>query len=330
MKKKYAVGIDFGGTNIRLGLVQRTSKGIRVIDQVGCASRAAGRPQPFMRSIRQLMNILLRRHGLKPRQLAGIGVGMPGSVNTRQGLVHFLPNVKGWKNVPVQSKMQKIFHCPIVVDNDVNAMAQGEFFFGAARGCRNAVFLTLGTGLGGGLLINGKPFHGESFSAAEIGHLTYRAGGRTCACGQRGCIETEIGNAYLVKRVRRDIKSGKKTLLKKMIDESPEKKLEVKLIAMAAKRGDRYAIGFWKGVGQHLGHFLGGICNLLNPEKIVIGGGVGQVGHYLFGPLNRTLKASAFPAAARHVRVVKARFGADAGIVGAASMVFGKKSGGKS
>lgn len=212
------------------------------------------------------------------------------------------------------------------IDNDANAMALGEFYFGAAKGASNAVFLTLGTGVGGGLVINGQLFRGATFSAAEIGHM--RAGFSTiqCACGKIGCIETEIGNNYLLRKVQADISTGKlkSRIVESLIHKSEAKIVTLEILTKAAALGDAYCIAFWKQSGERLGNFLSGICNLLNPEVIVLGGGVMGAGKFLLNPIRSTIKQQAFQKASLNVKVVKAKFGNKAGLVGAAALIMRK------
>lgn len=319
MRRPLAIGVDLGGTNTRVGLVRKTGSSVRIVAKCEFKTRSAG-PKTFVEDVSKITLRLLADCKVSKAALAGIGIGAPGSIDVARGFVHFLPNVPGWKNVPLKSLVARRTSLPVVVDNDANAMALGECRFGAARGAKNAVFLTLGTGIGGGLLIGGKLFHGSKFSAAEIGHLRWGAGSVRCGCGARGCIETEIGNSYLEAKIERDLKRGVKTSLRAIWRKTPRID-RLAAVDAAAQRGDRYSIGFWKNSGQILGDFLAGICNLLNPEVIVIGGGMSKAGRFLFGPLKATLKKSAFPAAAG-VRIVPAKFGADAGITGAASLAF--------
>lgn len=323
--KRYAIGVDMGGTNTRIALVDGGAgrSEMRIVAKDSCPTRAVKTPKRFIELLSGRIDAFFT-DGVSRREVAGIGMGVPGSVNVATGQVHFLPNIPGWRNVPLGRWAAEAAGFPVKVDNDANAMACGEFMFGAARGARQAVFVTLGTGVGGGLLVNGRLFAGRTFSAAEIGHIRYRAGGKPCACGSRGCIETELGSTFLEQKASNDLKHGAKTLVKKIAAASPRTKLRLEMITQAARRGDAYALRFWRETGEILGDFLAGICNLLNPEIIVIGGGVAEAGPFLFGPAREALKRNAFPEAARSVRIVKARFGPDAGLIGAATLAFYK------
>jgi len=318
-RQKQAIGVDFGGTNTRVALV--THRG-RIIHKTHCATKEVQKPRLFIRKVSDMIQAVLKETQTPLSQIAGIGMGIPGPVEPRKGLVHFLPNVPGWKKVSLARLMRKHFKTLIRIDNDGNAMALGECLVGAARSYRYALFLTLGTGIGGGILIDGKLLHGHAFSACEIAHMRYGVSHTPCACGSFGCIETEIGNGYLLKKIRRDLVDGVQTKIRQLLKGKSIDHVSLEMVDEAARKGDRYARDFWKKRGEILGTFLGGICNLLNPEVIVIGGGVANAGPFLFKPLNSALKAHAFPIASRTVKVVHAQLGADAGLIGSASLVL--------
>ena len=321
MAKTYAIGVDIGGTNTRVAIVRAGGAGPRILGKCSVSTRQLRGTGAFVREIAEMTAQLLDENGVSRKSVRGVGVGAPGSVDVERGVVHFLPNVPGWKNVKLGAELRRKTGFAVRVDNDANAMAQGEFLFGAARGARNAIFVTLGTGVGGGLLINGKLFHGQDFSAAEIGHVRYRHNGLRCGCGARGCIETLLGNGYLLRQIEQDLARGQKTSIRRLRAAAPDKKIRLEMVAEAANNRDRYAAAFWRRTGEILGDFLASIANMLDPEIIVIGGGVAQAGPLLLDPARRKFRATAFPAAA-NAKIAGARFGADAGLIGAAGLVF--------
>jgi len=317
--------VDFGGTNLRVSLIEQSGPSglkIRIVDHLQCSTVQATTPHGFVSKVTEFTGLLIKRNRLQKRNLKGVGVGVPGPVHVDTGMIYFLPNVPGWKNVRLRSLLQRRLGLRVRINNDGNAMAQGEFMFGNARGSINAVFLTLGTGIGCGLLINGKLHHGQGFSACELGHMRFRENGVRCGCGSTGCIETELGNAHLLKKLKKSLSQCGDKTFKDIIKKSPGKKVQLHMVDIAAKRGSKCAKDFWKDAGQILGNFLGGVCNLLNPEVIVIGGGVSKAGHFLFNPLKQSLKRHVFPVAYRGLSIRQAKFGADAGVIGAASLVF--------
>ena len=315
--RRAAIGVDIGGTHVKLGLVSERG---RVLLRDTFLTRQAHSRSEFLQKLVTHVEILKAEARTRKLRLAGVGIGAPGPVDVARGFVYFFPNIPGWKNTPLQKILQKKLRVRVRVDNDANAMALGEFRFGAGRGSSNMVALTLGTGVGGGLVLDGKLFHGSDFSAAEIGHMVVDPNGPRCGCGMRGCIETFVGNGYFVKEVRAALRAGQKSILKKWLREGRE--LSPKLVQEAARRGDAYSKAQWRRTGQRLGMFLAGIVNLLNPERIVIGGGIALGGGLVLTPVRTAVKKKAFPSASRFVKVVPAVLGPDAGLVGAAALAL--------
>ena len=325
--KRAAIGIDIGGTNVKLGLVDE--RGRVLLRDTFLTRHARSRVEMLNKLVAHIGTLATeaRSRGLR---LMGIGIGAPGPIDVERGYVYFFPNIPGWKNTPLKKILQKRQRLPVFVDNDANAMALGESIFGAGlrstgsgQGARNIIFLTLGTGVGGGLVIDGKLFHGSTFSAAELGHMVVDSKGPLCACGNRGCIESFVGNGYFVREVRARLK-GKKSLLRRWMEEGKE--LTPKLVQEAALRGDAFSKAQWELTGERLGTFLAGLTNLLNPDRIVIGGGIALGGELVLAPIRAALKKKAFPIASRFVKVVPAVLGNDAGLVGAAALVLSRHS----
>ena len=315
--KKAAIGIDIGGTNIKLGLVDEKGRILlRDTFRTKDSSTRDGLIDKLASHIRALSDEA-RHRGLK---LQGVGIGAPGPIDVERGFVYFFPNIPGWKNTPLKALLEKRIRMAVFVENDANAMALGEFRFGAGKGVKDMVALTLGTGLGGGLVVNGRLYHGPHFSAAEVGHMIVDPKGPLCGCGNRGCIETFVGNGYFVAEVRRELKRRPRTALTSLLKGGQE--LTPKLVQDAAFKGDAFCKAQWARTGDRLGSFLAGLVNLLNPEKIVIGGGLAQSGPLLFGPVRAAIKKKAFPIASRFVKVVPAQLGPEAGLVGAAALAL--------
>lgn len=314
---RVAIGMDIGGTSVKMGLVSRagrvlSARSVPTAEARGCRAQLL----LWTRHARELADEA-RRMGAS---VAGIGIGAPGPVDARRGFVYFFPNIPGWKNVPLRDLLRRRTGFTVRVDNDANAMALGEFRHGAGRGATDVVFLTLGTGVGGGLVIGGRLFDGPSYSAAEIGHLVIDERGPRCACGNRGCLETFVGNGYLVAEARRRLAGGERSVLARWT--AAGHRLDPILLGKAARAGDRLAAGIWERAGDRLGTALAGLVNILNPQRIILGGGVAQNGRLIFDPVRRAIAKKAFPVAARSVKVLPAKLGTDAGLVGAASLVF--------
>jgi glucokinase len=313
-----AIGIDIGGTNIKLGLVNEKGK---VLLRDTFPSRSASSKRMLLGQLVEHIQALRSEARRLKLNLAGIGVGAPGPIDVERGFVYFFPNIPGWKNTPLKKILERKLKMPVFVENDANAMALGEFYFGAGRGVKNLLALTLGTGVGGGIVIGGKLFHGHSFSAAELGHMSVDPNGPRCVCGNRGCIETFIGNGYFVKEVRAALDSGQKSLLNRWIKKE-RRVLTPQLVQEAARAGDGFSRAQWQKTGERLGTFLAGLVNALNPQRIVVGGGIALGGDLILGPARSALKKKAFPIASRFVKVVPAVLGNDAGFVGAAALTF--------
>jgi glucokinase len=311
--KKEAIGVDIGGTSVKMGLV---GPGGRVLARDSFATRGVRTRGAFLRLLANRIDALRLAAKKKHLKVAGIGVGAPGPIDVERGFVYFFPNIPGWKNTPLRSLLERRLGLAVRVDNDANVMALAEYCFGAGRGARNLIALTLGTGVGGGLVIDGKLYHGPGYSAAEIGHLVINENGPRCACGSRGCVETYVGNGYFVREIKRRLKRGEKSALRRS-----RAALSPLLVAQAAARGDAFSRRMWREAGGHLGTALAGLVNILNPERIILGGGLAQSG-FLFAPVRAALRKKAFPIAARSVKVVPAKLGVDAGLVGAAALIF--------
>lgn len=318
-RRPWTVGVDFGGTNIKVGVV--TSRGA-VAAKVVLPTREHATPSRFVEglacAIEQLAATLqLRRVGLQ-----GLGVGAPGLIDGQRGIIHRLVNVPGgWPRVPLRQLLERRFGCPCAVDNDVNVIALGEWTFGAGRGTRHSVYLTLGTGVGGGLVIDGKLVRGASGSAGEIGHITIQPDGPRCACGNRGCLEALVGTAAILRRARQMIRTHKGGALATFANRE-DGHLSPELISRAARAGDRSAREIWQEVGSYVGLGLSKAMNLLNPERIVIGGGVAKAWPWFAPSLTKTIRTHALEVPARACRVVQATLGDQAGIVGGAVLVW--------
>jgi len=302
LMKNLVLGVDVGGTNIKIGIVN--NEGL-VIDRNVMATKGLSTPVKLIDAISSSLQSLIKNNRLAKNNFVGIGMGLPGLVDFQKGFVHFLVNIPGWKKVPLKAIMQKRLGIPVFVDNDANVITLGEWQYGAGRGFQNLVCLTLGTGVGGGLILANAIYRGPSFSAGEIGHIPLTENGPACKCGGRGCLERTVGNRYLLKRARTIFHTN----------------ISLEEVTLRARSGEQKAVHFWHGVGEHLGHALTGVVNLLNPQCFIIGGGVANAGAFIFPAIRATLKRRAMRIPGRLVKIVKARLGADAGIMGTQVLV---------
>ena len=298
------LGVDIGGTSVKLAVVDQRG---RVVDR-GIV------PTPAVVTPRQMAALIVQ--AAKPLRgagrIRGVGVGVPGLVDVERGVVHTLVNIRGWRHVPLRRVMQAAFGIPVAVDNDVNLLALAEARFGAGRGARSLVCLALGTGVGGAIVLDGQLYRGVTSSAGEVGHMPIERSGPRCGCGGWGCLEAYIGNRRIVARARRLMRHRAGHLSEALTPES---------LSRAAARGDRLARSLWEAVALDLAVAVAGVVNILNPDRIVIGGGVAQAGRWLFEPLRRAVRERAMAVPARAARIVPAALGTDAGAIGAATLV---------
>ncbi len=301
-KKIFSIGIDLGGTNLRTGLFDRHC---RIIDKSVLNTAALKTKARLIRAVVDSVNALLAAHRLKKAELAGIGLGLPGPVDADKGIVHFFPNIPGWKEVNLKHILQRRLRVPVFLDNDANLMCLAEYTLGAARASRNAVCLTLGTGVGGGIIIEGRLYRGSGYAAGEIGHIPLNEQGPRCNCGGNACLESYVGNRRIMKQALKSF--GRQVPLEEL--------------SSLARKGNAKARRIWAEMGGHLGVALAGVVNLLNPGIVVIGGGVANAGTVLFDAIRKTIAQRAMPVQVKGLRVVKAKLGNDAGLIGAAILV---------
>ena len=323
MKKNYTIGIDLGGTNVKIALL----KNVNIIVQKTSieTDKHKGRSK-LIAEIIKIIKQLIKDNKLKKSQIAGIGIGVAGPINFDRGFIHNLTNIKGWKNTPLKQMLTKKIGIRTFVDNDVNVVTLGELAFGAGRGFKDILCLTLGTGVGGGIVLNGHLYRGPNFTAGEIGHIPISITGPKCNCGGTACIERYVGNKFIIQRAKELVKNNKKSLIFKYANNQISK-ITPKIISQAASDKDKTALLIWREVGNYLGIALSGLVNTLNPELIIIGGGVAKAGKPLFDSIKKTIKLRSMKNPASFVRVVPALLGEEAGIVGASVLAdLGKNS----
>lgn len=319
---QWTIGVDFGGTNVKVGLV--SGRG-RVVRATVLPARRIGRPAAFIPAVSRAIEELAGSVGLRTSRLCGVGVGAPGLVDVRRGLVHHLVNVTGWRHVRLARLLAQRLRCPCAVDNDVNLVTLGEWSFGAGRGAHHLVCLALGTGVGGGLVVGDRLVRGASGSAGELGHMIIVPGGRRCGCGNRGCLEAHVGTTAILSEARAAMRRGA-GLLRRFAARTPEG-LTPEVVCQAARAGDRAARQIWVRLGRRLGMAVANIVNLLNPDRVVIGGGVAKAWPMFAPSFLATVRGLSMDVPGRAARVVRARLGDEAGIVGAAVLVWQQEAG---
>ncbi|PIQ25863.1 glucokinase [bacterium (Candidatus Blackallbacteria) CG17_big_fil_post_rev_8_21_14_2_50_48_46] len=305
-----AIGFDLGGTTVTAALVSETGEILTRLEAPTPAEQAAEKTLELMN---RLFHSLFEQ---APGSVAGIGMGLAGLVDPFAGIVHTSPNLPLWKDVNLREPLEREFQVPVYLDNDVKAMALGELHFGAGQGADSMLCLTVGTGIGSAIVLQGKVYRGATLSAGEFGHVTVvQQGGKLCGCGNTGCLETVAGTQGILSLAQRYLERGQAPILAERV--LAGEKLMPRLVAEAAAAGDAGAQKVWQEVGDWLGTALAGVVNFLNPEKIVIGGGIAQAGSLLFDPVQSAIQTRAFALPAQKVQVLSAQLGPDAGIIGA-------------
>ena len=312
MTKEYNIGIDIGGTNVKIAIVD--SKG-KIAFSESASTRAEMGYEFTIKNIINLIKESLTKSEVSINQVGGIGVGCPGQVDSTNGIVRALPNIPGWVNVPLAKILIDEFGLPAKIDNDVRVATLGEYKFGAGRGYENLVCITVGTGIGSGIIIDGRLVRGAGLSAGELGHMIVQEhNGEICGCGGTGCVEAVASGPAIVKQAELYLMTGKSTKFKEIAAGS---KITPEIVAEAALQGDGVANRIFERTGYWIGIALSSVVNLLNPEVIIVGGGVAQAGDLLLDPIRETINKRAMKVAAETVKVIPAQLGNSAGVVGA-------------
>jgi len=307
-----ALGIDVGGTNVKLAVV--TPDG-RTFGATSMATEAAQGPEQAVARIVTTARALLAEHG----PVRALGIASAGIVDHARGLVLDAPNLRTWERVPFAAQIGTALDLPVQLENDVNAMAFAEWTCGAGRGARHLLCLTLGTGVGGGLVLDGNLYRGALGAAGEAGHTPVERSGPRCTCGSTGCLERYVGAAGIVEHTRARLAADARP--SGLRDLAPEA-LTPRALGDAADEGDVLAREILDDVGAWLGVGLAGFVNLLNPERIVVGGGIAAAGDWILGPAWRVLRERAMNLPGASVEVVPAALGNDASLVGAALLAL--------
>ena len=313
--EKYAVGVDLGGTSIKIGLV--TEKG-RIIRKDNLDTNAEKGPAAVVNQIKLGIEKILEKNDKKIR---GIGIGTPGSVILKKGTVEHPPNFPGWSKVPLGKLIKKEFNMKVRVENDANAAAIGELIFGAGIKMQNFIMITLGTGVGGGIIIDRKIYRGETGAAGEIGHVSVDLNGPECKCGSFGCIEAYAGKNYLIERVIAELKNKRDSKINRLINNDLNL-LTPKIIGQAAAMGDKFAKSVIIILGEILGSGLASVINVLDISNIIVGGGISGLGKSLITAIQDSARSRVMIPHKKRVKVIPAKLKNEAGIKGASALVF--------
>lgn len=319
---RYIVGVDVGGTNIVVGTVAQD--GSELVGVVSEPTRAEEGADAVVERIVTLTRAsMAQAHG---KEIAGVGIGSPGPLDTKTGVVLLTPNL-GWVNMPLRDRVAAGLGLPATLDNDANCAIFGEWWRGAARGAEYVVGLTVGTGIGGGIVLQGDVYHGASDIAGEIGHMTIDSTGRRCKCGNYGCLEAYASGPAIAARAVEGVEAGAETALPDYVGGNL-KLITAQVVYEAAHDGDAYALEVVRDTAKFLGAGVASIINIFNPQVVVICGGVTLAGDKLFVPLRSEVKRRAFKPAVEVCRILPGELSGTAGVWGAAA-VFIKRTWGR-
>ncbi len=316
--KKFVLGIDLGGTNVMAVIVTTAGK---VIAQSHFPTEAEHGPDHVMKNMADKVKELVKETGLTMRDIWRAGVGSPGPMDSKKGLIIGAVNLPGWKYVKLKATLEKYLGIPVGVDNDANCAVYGEKWVGAAKGASDVVGITLGTGVGGGIIINGRLVRGANYNAGEIGHTSLNPDGRVCNCRAKGCFERYASASAIAESAREAIRKGARSMMTEFV-KGDLNKITSKTVFEAMIQKDKTAIAVWDEFIKYLGAGVANQINTLNPEVVVIAGGVINAGERLFAPLKEAVRKQAFALTFAAAKIVPAKLGETAGAIGAAGIVI--------
>lgn len=331
------VGVDLGGTQVRVAVLQ----GAMLLSRVNLLTGEETHPNRLIPRIYDALQQALDEAGTRSDQIIGIGISSPGPLDSHTGIVFDPPNLPGWHNVPLRDLFKVYYDMPVFIENDANTAALGEYLFGAGRGSKSMVYMTISTGIGGGVIIDGKLMSGIIGTAAELGHMTIDRHGPRCNCGNIGCLESIASGIAIARRANEALAEdttflnwmserlsdntivSKRATLPANIDEPGQKNLvDARLVAEAAAEGVPLACEIIRDAAEAIGIGLINVIHIFNPELIILGGGVTQIGTLLMEPALYIVQERAMKVPRDAVRIVQAQLGPDVGLVGAGALVY--------
>jgi len=318
---KPILAIDLGGTKIIAAIV--SSQG-QVMAREYYPTLAGEGPQSVIDRILFAIDHLLSLRNIDLSQLDSISIAAAGAIDLDKGVITISPNLPGWHDIPLRDIVNRKYKVNTLLINDASAAALGEYHFGAGKGVNNLIYLTVSTGIGGGIIINGELYLGPSGSAGEIGHMTIDINGPRCSCGNIGCLETLASGTAVAREAIRRIGQGEESSLTDMVEGKIEN-ITAEKVSMAAQGGDSLASDVISEAATYLGVGMVNLVNIFNPEMIIVGGGVAQIGDLLLDPVRQVVKERAFQLSAQAVRIVPAQLGDNAGVLGAAVFALQQK-----
>lgn len=327
LRHPLVVGIDLGGTQIRVAVLE----GAELRSRVSLLTGETPTPHRVIPRIHTALQQALESAGTSLEQLAGIGICVTGPLDSRTGVVFESPNLPEWNDIPLRRIFEEYYNLPIFIENDANAAALGEYVFGAGRGCKDLVYITVSTGIGGGVIVDGKLMTGTSGAAAELGHITIDRNGERCNCGNIGCLESIASGTAIARHASEALARGERVLLS--ADPKSERaslaaggcthlRVDARAVAEAAVAGIPAACAIIQDAAEGLGVGLVSIIHIFNPEMIILGGGLTQIGSLFLQPALQIVQERTMKVAYKAVCIKPARLGINAGLVGAGALVY--------
>jgi glucokinase len=309
--KDNVVAVDLGGTLIRSALINERGK---ILARAQRATLAQEGPKAVIGRIEACIRDVARGTEV-------ISIAAPGPLDPWKGIIHQAPNLPGWREVPLADIIHRTFKVPVHLNNDANLAALGEHRFGAGQGASDLIYITISTGIGGGIISQGRLLVGAKGLAGEVGHITLEPQGPPCGCGDRGHLEALASGPAIARRAVEEMEKGTETSITRLV-EGELSKVTAKVVAQAAQEGDPLANSIFKEAGFYIGLGVTNLLHILNPELVIIGGGVSKAGDLLFDPIRATVKERAIPSIKEGVKIVPAALGDDVGLLGAAAFAL--------
>ncbi len=312
--KMPVVGVDIGGTKIIAAVFN--ADGLK-LSRIHCLTYGSQGPDSVINRLGSTIVQAIEKAGLKRKQVGCIGIAAAGAIDINRGIVGDSPNIPHWHNIPLKDRLVEALGGPIFVLNDANAAALAEHRLGAGRGLNNVIYITVSTGIGGGMIIDGQLYQGTDGSAAEIGHMVIKIGGPLCKCGKRGCFEAMASGTAIARLAKARLRRGEQSMMLGLV-QGKVGDVTAQTVAAAARKGDALALAVVEESAAYLGIGVANLVNLMNPQMVIIGGGVSKMGEMLLRPTRRSMRANAIELPAKSVRLVRPRLGVDAELTGAA------------
>ena len=319
-KKEYVLAADIGGTWIRAALADARG---RILRKAREATPSLEEPQ---RGVERLVRLLESvSEGVEREKILGVGVASAGPLDSEKGIILTPPNLPSWRNIPLRAMLEERLGLPVWLENDATLAALGENKFGCGRGREHLIYLTVSTGVGGGIISHGKLILGARGMAGEVGHMVIDPQGPFCNCGKRGCLEAIASGSAIARAAREEILKGASSIIRDLVSSPAE--IDARAVVEAARRGDELASEILKRAGRALGIGIANLVHIFDPELVVVGGGVAKAGSLLFDPLREALSRYLMPDFKSKFQLRESALGDDAGLLGAVAFMIEKLGG---